>query len=272
MRLPLTLGGGETPLHVYAARSRRSGGVVLGIDLSQARCNWRCVYCEVDGLERGEGPELDVDRVRSEFAAALDAVPSLEGGPASAAELAAVHFSGSGEPTQNYQFPDVVEAVTSVIDERGLKGALNPVLVTNGAKLSDRRVRVGLQRLADFGATAWVKLDSATREGQKDLCDSDLILRHVRNYLKVATEHMPTTLQTCVFQRGGEPSLDAAEREAFVGFIRNQLAARLSIKGVQLYAPDRAARTGEAIGPPDAAWVEELATSLREMLPVDVYL
>ena len=274
MRIPLGSDGAPEHSHVYAARSRRAGGVVLGIDLSQARCNWACSYCDVPALEKGEGPEFDVEQLRTEFDAALNQVISVDGGPAALDQLAGVHFSGSGEPTQNYQFPDAVQAVTEVLEARGLKGVVRPVLLTNGSKCSDRRVRIGLTRLAEFDGHTWLKLDSATREGQKSICDSDLILRHVRNYLKVAAEAMPTWLQTCVFQRGGAPSLDEAEREAFVVFVRNQLVSRVPLAGIQLYAPDRpiAGPGAGDITAPDVAWVEQLAEQLRDLLPVELYV
>ncbi|QDU65940.1 radical SAM protein [Engelhardtia mirabilis] len=274
MRLPLASDGGSEPLYVYAAPSRRAGGVVLGIDLSQARCNWACTYCDVEGLSKGEGPEIDLERLRAEFDAALNRVTQLDGGPATLEELAGVHFSGNGEPTQSFQFPDAVEVVTDVLAARGLQGAVRPVLLTNGSKCSDRRVRIGLARLAEFGGHTWLKLDSATREGQRSICDSDLILRHVRNYLKVAAETMPTWLQTCVFERGGAPSLDEAEREAYVAFVRNLVISRVPLAGVQMVAPDRpvAGAGAGTITAPERGWVEALAEQLRAQLPVELYL
>lgn len=274
MRLPLPVVDSDATRLVYAATSRRAAGTVLGIDLSQTRCNWSCVYCDVEGLTRGEGPELSIDLLRAQLEAALDAPPEVDGAPADPRALAGVLFSGSGEPTASFQFPDAVEAVTDVLAARGLAGVVRPILLTNGAKLSDRRVRAGLERLSAFEGSAWVKLDSATRDGQRALNDSDQIGRLVRNSIKVAAEALPTWLQTCVFQRDGAPSLDAAERAAYVGFVRNLTTSRVPLAGIQLYSPNRpvAGPHAGAIAAPDAAWVEAFANELRSLLPVDVFV
>jgi DNA repair photolyase len=46
--------------YVYAVLSRRSGGVSVGVNLSPARrCNFHCLYCQVD--RRGPAPPPGVD-------------------------------------------------------------------------------------------------------------------------------------------------------------------------------------------------------------------
>jgi len=46
-----------------------AGGVSVGINLNPNNaCNWRCAYCQVEGLILGSGPALDLDLNRLAFA------------------------------------------------------------------------------------------------------------------------------------------------------------------------------------------------------------
>jgi hypothetical protein len=276
MRLPLRTGpDASEPQYVFARHSRRAGGLVLALDLApNRRCNWACDYCDVPGLEHGEGPALDLPRLGAELERALERVTEPEFGPgrvAEAAGLAAVLIEGQGEPTHCFDFEGAVGTLAEVLTRRGLAGRLRPVLLTNGERLSERKVREGLATLGKLQGTVWFKLDSATREGLQGINHTDLILRHVRNNLRVAAETLPTWLQTCVFERGGKPSLDEAERQALVGMVRSQLAAKVALRGVQLYSPHRpiADARGAGITAPKGGWVEGLAAELRAV-PIEV--
>ena len=80
MRLPPVPGpGGEPTTYVYPVLSRRLGGVAVEVDLCPERtCNWRCVYCDVDGLQQGNTPDADLDRLGAELAHVLEAVGEPE--------------------------------------------------------------------------------------------------------------------------------------------------------------------------------------------------
>jgi wyosine [tRNA(Phe)-imidazoG37] synthetase (radical SAM superfamily) len=267
MRLPLTSEGSPEPRYLSARHSRRAGGPVLEVDLSpEGGCNWTCVYCDTVRA-RAEGPDIDQERLAAELNAALDRAAEPDFAPG--APLAGILVSGRGEPTHVFDLPPSMRTVAEVLGARGLVGGLPVRLASNGERMSEKRSRAALATLAELGGSVWYKLDTATREGLRELNGTDLILRQMRNNLKVAAEAVPTTLATCVFERGGAPSLDEAGREAYVALVRSQLAARVPIQGVHLYSPYRPHGTAAE---PDPGWVEAFATELREHLPVEVHL
>ena len=50
--------------YIYPVVSRRSEGVSLGINLNiNNACNWRCVYCQVEGLVRGKPEPINLDKL-----------------------------------------------------------------------------------------------------------------------------------------------------------------------------------------------------------------
>ena len=54
--------------YIYPVVSRRSNGISLGINLNlNNACNWRCVYCQVEGLVRGRPNAIDLIKLESEL-------------------------------------------------------------------------------------------------------------------------------------------------------------------------------------------------------------
>ncbi|HMR77472.1 MAG TPA: hypothetical protein PKD61_20330, partial [Polyangiaceae bacterium] len=59
--------------YVYPVVSRRAGGVSIGVNLNPNNaCNWRCVYCQVPNLTRGNGPQLDLGLLERELNGLLE--------------------------------------------------------------------------------------------------------------------------------------------------------------------------------------------------------
>jgi hypothetical protein len=268
MRIPLASDSRpDEPTYVSARHSRRAGGPCLDVDLTpQGGCNWACVYCDTVASD-SEAPDIDLERLRSELAYALERAsqPDFADGQG----LRALLISGSGEPTHCFDLAPAMEAIAGVLGAAGDAGSLRIALATNGERISERRSRAALATLAELGGEVWYKLDTATRDGLKGLNRASTILRHVRNNLKVAAEAVPTWLATSVFEYGGAPSLDEAGRRDYHGLVASQLAAKVPLAGIQLYAPHRPV---EGITAPDRAWVEDFAEQLRALLPVELHL
>ena len=54
--------------YVYPVVSRRANGVSIGVNMSPSkRCNFRCVYCQVDRSQRSSDAAVDVDLMRREL-------------------------------------------------------------------------------------------------------------------------------------------------------------------------------------------------------------
>src|SRR5262249_28667058 len=64
-------------LYVYAVVSRRSKGVSIGLNLNpDKKCNFDCVYCQVNRSTPGLVRAVDLDRLRDELEDMLDRVLS----------------------------------------------------------------------------------------------------------------------------------------------------------------------------------------------------
>lgn len=263
-------------LYVYPVVSRRAGGVSVGINLNPDKaCNWRCVYCQVEGLTRGGAPEIDLARLERELGGLLGEI--ARGGwlerhaPEGSRRLNDVAFSGDGEPTSSAQLEAAVEIARSALARLDLLGRVKLVLITNGSLVGKREVQAALRMLASAGGEVWFKLDSATDEGMRATNDAAPGMARVRTNLRIACELAPTWIQTCVFARGGE---EPSEREldTYVALVREHLRESVPPRGILLYGiarPSHQPEAGELARLP-AEWLERRAERLRAELGLEV--
>lgn len=155
---------------VYAVVSPRAGGLSIGVNMNpDKKCNFDCLYCEVDRQEPGRESHLDVEIMAAELVKTLDAVqagrwrewPFYRNLPAELMELRHVTLSGDGEPTLAANFLEAVQAVVHVRARRS-HSFFKIVLVTNATGLDQPQVQQGLQC---FGPSdeIWAKLDGALK-------------------------------------------------------------------------------------------------------------
>jgi wyosine [tRNA(Phe)-imidazoG37] synthetase (radical SAM superfamily) len=260
--------------YVYAVVSRRAGGVSVGINLNPNNaCNWRCVYCQVPDLSRGAAPPIDLPRLERELRELLRDL--VEGDfmerrvPEGARALRDLAFSGNGEPTSSPQLRDALDVAGRVRDEFGLCESLPFVLITNGSLVGRDDVGAALERLAELGGEVWFKLDAATDAGLRAVSSTAVRAgRHLERLRKVAAL-CPTRVQTCVFARGGEPSIDA---DAWVDALRTLVDEGVPLRGLLLYGLARPSLQPEApeLTALPAEWLEALAARVAPFLPVEV--
>lgn len=246
--------------YVYPVVSRRAGGVSIGINLNvNNACNWACIYCQVPNLTRGGPPPVEVGVLSREFSQLLDDV--LLGDflvnrvPDGMRSLADVAFSGNGEPTASEQFLPAVEAIISIMAQRGLSGL--PIrVITNGSLVHRFAVREALSRIGARGGEAWFKIDRATATGMRLVNQTAESLAQVERNLITASSLIPVWVQTCWFGVDGLPP-SAAEIEAYVSFL-----SRFSkvISGVHLYGIARPSLQ------PDGRRLSRLPVELLESL------
>src|SRR5262249_42451955 len=145
----------------------------LGVNLNPDNtCNWRCVYCQVEGLVLGAGPPIDLARLDAELRAMLDDIlhgdflSRASGAPASGAlALKDVAFAGNGEPTTSPQLREAIALVGRALEDAGLAGSIKVVLITNGSQVKKPDVKSALELLARMNGEIWFKLDTATSGG-----------------------------------------------------------------------------------------------------------
>lgn len=252
--------------YVYAVRSRRTGGVSIGVNLSPNNaCNWRCAYCQVPGLVRGKSPRIDLDRLEAELEELLTrgARGELVANGHDGAAMKDVAFSGNGEPTTSPDFAFAVERVGRVLER--MKLALPLILITNGSMLGKKSVQAAVQRLAELGGRVWFKLDRATAEGILDVNGTRVLPSRHLTRLRVAAALSPTWVQSCFFARRGDVP-PAAEVDAYVAAVGGLVRDRVPIRGALLYTLARKSEQpcGGELGALDAQWLDALAARLRD--------
>lgn len=257
--------------YVYPVVSRRAGGVSVGVNLNvNNACNWKCIYCQVPGLQRGAAPPVDLQRLRTELIQFLGEV--IDGDfmqrcvPEGARRLNDIALSGNGEPTSAPGFASVVDVIGEVRSAVGIAQEVKTILITNGSLMHQIKVREGVRKLRALNGEVWFKLDSATREGMRLMNGTSAGASRVAGNIAVAAEACPTWVQTCVLAIDGKPPA-ASEQEAYLAFIDERLRAGVPLRGVLLYGLARQSHQPEAdrLSRLPAAWLDAFADRIRAL-------
>jgi len=257
--------------YVYPVISRRAGGVSVGVNLNvNNACNWRCIYCQVPDLQRGAAPPIDLSTLRSELTTFLRDV--IEGDfmqrcvPEGARRLNDIALSGNGEPTSAPGFGAVIEVIAEVRQDVQVPEEVKTILITNGSLVHQRSVREGLGRLRELNGEVWFKVDSATREGMRQMNDTGVAPGRVARNLDIAAHACPTWIQTCVLQIDGEaPS--PFETQAYLDFLKSRLSEGTPLRGVLLYGLARQSHQPEAprLSSVPTSWLNTHADKIRAL-------
>lgn len=216
--------------YVYAVRSRRAGGISVGINLNTNNaCNWACVYCQVPGLVRG-GPEpVDLVQLGRELAGMLGG--SRQGSALSGEDGAIVDvaFSGNGEPTEAPEFPRAVEVVAGCLAEAGVSVPIR--LITNGSMIRREPVQAGIRRLAAAGGEVWFKVDRAGIDASRAVNGAARSPMRTVEDVRRCVALAPTWIQTCWFALLGQAP-GAREIDDYLALLGQ---VRGDVRGVHLY-------------------------------------
>jgi len=231
---------------VYAVVSPRARGLTLGVNMNpDKRCNFDCVYCEVDCATLPEHPVLDVGVVASELHRTLDHVlqgrlrehPQYQSLPDELLQLRHVALSGDGEPTLSSQFADVVQAVVHV---RALGGFpfFKIVLITNATGLDRSQVQESLKRFTKSDEI-WVKLDGGSQEYLDKVCRlKDVTLGKILSNILHLARQRPVVIQSLFPAiNGEEPS--AEDIEQYAHRLKELKSDGAQISLVQIYSANR---------------------------------
>ncbi|HEY1171455.1 MAG TPA: radical SAM protein [Verrucomicrobiae bacterium] len=230
---------------VYLVVSPRARGLSIGINLNpDKRCDFDCIYCEVDRRTVEPGLHLDVSQLAEEFRSTLAFVmagkvaerPYFQRMPRELLTLRHVTLSGDGEPTLCPQFCEVVETAIHfrAMDRRS---AFKLVLLTNGSGLDRDPVTAGL-RYFTMHDEIWCKLDGGSTAYLTKVNQPLIPLQQsFENILNVA-KRRPVTIQSLF------PSIDGAgpgqeEIEAYVQRLVELQAGGAKISSVQIYSATR---------------------------------
>jgi len=236
--------------YVYPVISRRSRGVSIGVNLNpDKKCNFDCIYCEVDHMATPRSQNVDIDQLGQELRAILQ---SYEDGSLFAREpfasvpkawrrLNDIAFSGEGEPTT---CPLFEEAVKEVVDVRELLGldTVKLILITNAAGLRLPNVQRGIRRMQEGAHEIWAKLDAGTTEAYRAINRTRVPYSRILKNITITACWCPLFIQSLFLRRDGKPPGDDeifayADRLIEIGVRGGK------ILGLQLYTLARPAPT-----------------------------
>lgn len=226
--------------YVYPVISRRSRGLSLGINLNlNNACNWRCVYCQVEGLIRGKPDAVDLPLLEQELRLMLDWIVNgdfiEQFAPVELRRFNDICMAGNGEPTLSPQFMDVCQLIANLRSEYAIDKQVKTVLITNGSQLHIANVQHGIKLLSQNNGEVWFKVDRILSESISSVNQVNLTYASISERLKICGELCPTFIQSCWFMVD-EIEPDWNEVSSFVQFV---VEHRESISGVLLYSVAR---------------------------------
>lgn len=225
--------------YVYPVVSRRSQGVSLGINLNlNNACNWRCIYCQVDGLIRGKPTAINLTELEKELDAMLQWIVNgdflINFAPSGLQGLNDICLAGNGEPTLSPDFFAVCQLIAK-LRQKYLLDNVKTVLITNGSQVHLPRVRDALSILNNCNGEVWFKVDRATSDKVNLVNQVVLNMEAVGNHLILSSTLCKTFIQSCWFNdRGKEPDINDVVQ--FINFIAKY---KNNITGVLLYSTAR---------------------------------
>jgi len=255
--------------YVYTVLSQRAGGLSIGINLNpDQRCNFDCIYCEIDRDGRGGARGVHVPEMIRELEQMLALVRDgrlsdlgYEGMPAELLALKEIALSGDGEPTLCPNFREALEAILE-LRERHPNPAFKIVVITNSIGLNIPKVREAIAQLADADEV-WAKLDAGT-QGYMDIVNRpgisiEVALRGIRDLGRFR----PIVIQSLF------PSVDGCEpSDAEIdAYARNLLELKedgVRISLVQIYSAHRPAVDAQC-GHLPLRTLSRIAHTVREM-------
>lgn len=262
--------------YVYAVLSRRSGGISIGVNLNpDKRCNFDCVYCQVDRHAMPPPAPLDAAAL-ADLEAELTAVladaregrltahPRFADLPATVRVIKDVALSGDGEPTSVPAFGRAVDGVLNAVEATGWHG-LPVVLITNASGLDRPDVVAAVDRIMAAGGDVWAKLDAGTPEFFARVCSTRVAFDRILANLLASARRHPLTIQTCLMTLGGAPPPEA-EVAAYVERVGEIVDRGGALRAVQLYTVARPPAEA-AVAPLPEAFLKAVAERLAARVP-----
>lgn len=233
-------------IFVYPVISRRSRGLSIGINLNpDKRCNFDCVYCEVDRKTPGRAEKIDLVQLESElrwlvrFAqeGGLAKLPKFDQVPELTRVVRDLAFSGDGEPTMVPNFEECVRVAVRVKQDFQLRDA-KLVLITDSAGLDKVDVQNGLALMDKNQGEFWCKLDAGTEEFYRRVNRSSVRFDRILKNITETSRVRPVIIQTLFLRVQGLP-MPETELLAYCDRLSEIVAAGGQILEVHAYTVAR---------------------------------
>jgi wyosine [tRNA(Phe)-imidazoG37] synthetase (radical SAM superfamily) len=232
---------------VYTVISPRARGLSIGINMNpDKRCNFDCIYCEVNHQAAPLEQELDVFVMAEELqrtllllsSGAIRARYPYRSLSNDLLQLRHVAFSGDGEPTLCPCFNNAVESVVHVRARRA-HSFFKLVLITNGTGLDLAPVREGM-RYFTAEDEIWVKLEAGTQAYMDRVNRSEVPLDKVVQNILYLGRQRPIIIQSLFPLIAGEEP-PPAEIDEYLGRLAYLKDGGAQITMVQIYSATRPA-------------------------------
>ncbi|AUR51871.1 radical SAM protein [Aquella oligotrophica] len=253
-------------VYVYPVVSRRAQGVSLGINLNiNNACNWRCVYCQVEGLVRGKPDSIDLDKLEHELDVMLEWIIHgdfiITHAPAGLQRFNDICLSGNGESTLSKDFMAVTQIIAKLRKKYQIGSDVKTILISNGSEMHLTATQEGLKIIAENNGELWFKIDRVSTNGIAEVNQVNLHLDGILERLKIASAICPTWIQSCWFKTA---NIDPAKEEVdnFIELIHN---IHRMIKGVLIYSTARnpALPEGDNISQVSLDFLAEMANRIE---------
>jgi len=271
--------GFEANKFVYPVLSRRSKGISIGVNLNpDKRCNFDCIYCQVDRRTESETRFVETERYFAELDAMLDLASTgrlfdtakFRDTPEHLRRINDIAFSGDGEPTTYKNFDTLIERSAEIKQAHHLHD-VKMVLITNASMFHREHVRRGLEILDANQGEIWAKLDAGTEVYYHTIERTKIPFSQILDNLLSAAQVRPIVIQS-MFLRLGGVGPDEAEISAYCDRLNELTAQGGKIRLVQVYTVAR--RPAESIvSSLTDAEVDTIAATVRSRtgLTAEVY-
>ncbi|MDD1622227.1 MAG: radical SAM protein [Methylococcaceae bacterium] len=236
--------------YIYPVMSRRAGGLSIGINFNPNNaCNWRCIYCQVPDLQRGNAPEMDFGLLADELHFFLDYVQhgdfftrfNITQEQRVIKDLA---ISGNGEPTSLKDFDKAIRLIGEIATGEGVFPTSKFVLISNGSLIHQSTVQAGLSELARYNGELWFKLDSASEQGRKLINNTGQSQKKLLEHLKIAADLCLTKMQTCMLHY--QQAWSDSEKQAYLRLLTELRDRQIKVQKIMLYSIARQSFQPEA--------------------------
>lgn len=253
--------------YIYPVVSRRANSISLGINLNiNNACNWRCIYCQVEGLVRGKPNPVDLVKLELELDQMLDWIVNgnfvHEFAPLGMQRFNDICLSGNGESTLSVNFVAVCDIIARLRLKYRLSEQVKTILISNGSEMHQVEVRQGLRIIAANNGEIWFKIDRGSVNGISSVNQVALSQASVLQRLAISASICPTQIQSCWFSTQGiEP--DEREVDAFINLLK---PVKDILNGVLLYSTARnpALAEGKHISQVSEVFMLHLQSQLRQ--------
>jgi wyosine [tRNA(Phe)-imidazoG37] synthetase (radical SAM superfamily) len=236
---------------VYLVISPRARGLSIGVNVNPAvKCNFHCLYCEIDRARPARVDRFDVKRLAAELhdtfglahSGRLRQCPRYANLPDDLLQLRHVALSGDGEPTLSSHFLDALQAMVHLRAKGGMP-FFKIVVVTNSTALDRPKVLRGLKLLTRTDEI-WAKLDGGTQDYLNRLNGATIPLEKIMANILLVARQRPVVIQSLFPAINGAPP-PAREIRQYARRLKELKEAGAEIPLVQIYSATRPmVRTG----------------------------